>query len=148
MFGFGKKRVKNATAYLRKGKVYLHSTSTAKAGFDVATPPWLVIDADDVAALDAGLRAALDGSRAKVNTPGRDANILAPIYELAGTKSWRGFIGGTMTVNVMEDGSRLSFQPTENAGKDGVLGQSELDFDAAPGQSPGAALLEAFKLST
>lgn len=149
MFGLGKKkRAKTATAYLRKGQVYLHAMSTADAGFDVASPPWLVVDANDAAALDRGLRAALDGSLAKVRTPGRDANILGPLYELAGVQSWRGFIGDAKTVQVTEGGGRLSFEPSENAGKDGVQGLSDLAFDAAPGQSPSAALIEAFKLSS
>lgn len=147
MFGLGKRHAKTATAYLRRGQVYLHATSTADAGFDVATPPWLVIDTTDIAGLDAGLRAALDGSRAKVRTPGRDANILGPLYELAGVKSWRGFVGGAKTVHVTENDGKLSFEPSENAGKDGVQGLPELAFDATPGQSPGAALLAAFELS-
>ncbi len=148
MFGWGRQRIRSAACYLRDGKLYLHSSSLAAAGFWTATPPWLVVDPADVEGLSRAIDAALAGSRARVRTPDRDTPVLAPLYELAGVKSWSRFVAGTRSVTIEQAGAVRTFTPMRNAGaRGGFEGLPELAFEGRADEASGPALRRALELA-
>jgi hypothetical protein len=148
MFGFGRHSPKTAICYIRQARVLLHASSKTAAGFYTATPPWLAMDLADVVALDAGIEAALAGSKAKVPTPARDANPLVELYQLASVKTWAGFALNARSVHIERSGEVLTFRPMRNLGpRNGFQPIPELAFDVAAGESASSGLVRALALA-
>jgi hypothetical protein len=110
---------KCATAYLRKQIMYIHPYSLTTDGVWMLTEPVLTVNevASD-ADIGSAIRAALDRSGTDVPHPKSQAEmaeILKPLLEEAGVKSWARFAQGASCVIVQSEDQKLLIIPTDKS---------------------------------
>ena len=142
--------MKRATLYERKGKVFVHSSSRTTAGVWIINAPALAIDLQDLTGIGGAVRQCLAASREGVQHPQSFANLFAPVFVLAGVKSFNTFVKSAKCVEVeASDGVSLTLIPTRNEGVDGgfapLSNTAETAFDSD--EAVGATVVEALSLS-
>jgi hypothetical protein len=108
-----------ATIYLRKQSLYTHAYSLTTNGVWMLTEPVLKMnEAANDADIGSAIRAALDRSRTNVPHPKSQsewAEILKPLLEEAGVKSWARFVHGASCVIVKSGDQELLIIPTNKS---------------------------------
>jgi hypothetical protein len=107
---------RGAGVWSRSGNLYIASDDKTKAGFWIASAPYLAMpaDSDDVDIARAVLW-ALGASREGVPTPSLDAEPKPsdhPLLRLAGFKGFRTFARGTRHVSVTEEAGLIRVSPS------------------------------------
>jgi hypothetical protein len=137
-----------ATVYRRGNALYLNSSSRTTAGLWIATAPFLRVESGSaLTARGEAALAALNASQEGVPHPTNWSELVAPLLELAGVRSWATFMKGAACLNLEVEGESLKIIPNRNLGpKEGFesIPESavELPFPSSPGQI-GVALEEA-----
>jgi hypothetical protein len=115
-----KAAVKRAAAYLRNGKIYLHSDSRTIKGFWIACEPILVTSENDKS-LGQQVLQVLAKSAANVPDPESLAtsdswNVMKTLVKVAGVRSYEAFADSTQCVGMTLDDTGVVFTPTRNGG--------------------------------
>jgi len=111
--------MKSATAYSRRGKIFIHSSSKTKDGVWILAEPVISIgDVVDSNAVGASVRECLHGSRIGVDHPKSFSDLFSPMLKLAKVKSYKEFAREAKCVEIVEDDGVISFFPTANHGVD------------------------------
>ena len=111
--------MKSATAYSRRGKVFIHSSSKTKDGVWILAEPAISIsDVIDANVAGASVMQCLDGSRVGVDHPKSFSALFSPVLRLAKVKSYKEFAREAKCVEILEDGGVIGFFPRENLGVD------------------------------
>lgn len=115
----GRLAMKSATAYSRRGKIFIHSSSKTKDGVWVLSEPVISIgDVVDSIAVGASVRQCLNGARIGVDHPKSFSGLFSPVLKLAKARSYKEFAREAKCVEIVEDGGVIGFFPTENHGVD------------------------------
>jgi hypothetical protein len=130
--------MKAATVYRKGDTLFSHAMSRTTVGVWIATPPFTATSMNENASLKGvALLRALEGSRPSVPHPTKWNELLKPLLQLAGTKSWRRFVENNKCLNVEAEGALLKLIPTRNLGaEDGFEPVPEecviLSFSSSP----------------
>lgn len=109
--------MKAATAYKKANRVYLHASSKTSAGVWVASHPFIQVESSaPPAIMGQSLMEALNGSQDGVPHPTKWSELIAPLLEQAGVKSWTTFMRKAQCVNLETTVDGLKFIPTRNLG--------------------------------
>jgi hypothetical protein len=109
--------MKAATVYKRGDALYLHSSSKTTAGVWIATAPVTKVDNDTTAsAKGKAILAVIKASQEGVPHPTNWNELIDPLLELAGVKSWATFMKNAACVGIESDGERLMLIPNQNLG--------------------------------
>ena len=110
---------KCAGIYKRKKQFFIHASSKTTAHWWIIWEPILALpETCDDQELDQAIRTALEGSRVDVPHPRPEdfETVGAGLYLLAGVKSWQGFANGASSVDVEQEGTRISLSPLRKDG--------------------------------
>lgn len=106
-----------ATVYWRAGQCYLHSESMTTDGLWVAHAPFLTVGEEDVVRLGCAIQECLSASGEPVNRPRSIEELLQPMLQLAGFKSYVRFAKSSKCVAVTtSDNNSVTLSPTRNGG--------------------------------
>jgi hypothetical protein len=145
---------KRAEIYHRRACYFLHPSSRTVDGFWVLTEPCVKLpDACSDAELGDAAVAALGASRNEVPNPprGDTTSVLGPLLRAAGVKSWSSFAKGTSSVDLRDEGGRISIIPYQNREpRDGFRPDdaNAIVIDREAGAALGARIREAFRRAT
>jgi hypothetical protein len=143
--------MKTATVYKRRNSLLLHSNSQTTSGVWIAAPPFVKLDAhEEPATIGQAVIKTLEASQASVSHPTKWDRLFEPMLEIAGVKSWAGFIKGASCVEIDLENGRLTISPNKNNGAQEGFTPSQgkdihLPADASP-HEVGMALDRAFSL--
>lgn len=141
--------MKRATAYMRKGTIFLHASNMTTAGVWILGAPVLLVDGNDPSRIGNFAFKALDGSRTNIQHPSREdlGKLFDPILSLANVKSWAAFSEAARCVTIAFEGNRISLIPTKRLGpKHGFAPVQDKTRCSAPVERElGEALLLAFE---
>lgn len=106
-----------AMVYSRRGGGFISPESRTVDGFWIATPPFerLDLECEDHERGETVLR-ALKASRQDVATPPRSAQLLEPMFELAGVRSFSSFMKEAKAVRLKSDGLLVTATSMRNGG--------------------------------
>ncbi|SRR5712691_549403 len=107
--------MRQAAAFLRNGKVFLHPYSGTTAGFWIFSMPVLVLNEGDENT-GAQILLALSNSRENIPHPPTWTGLVDPLLNTAGVKSFNSFMKGAKCVDVSHDQKGVTFTPTTNGG--------------------------------
>ena len=137
-----------ATVYCRKNQLYLHSNSETVMGVLMATPPFRTLPRDDLSQIGNAVLLSLSSSLRNLPTPERGTPVLAPLYELAATKTWSEFARNAKCVTIEHISKEIILLPHRNLGATHgfePVHASQLSLEEiCSAKELGAALLEAF----
>ena len=138
--------MKCATAYLRKGEVFLNSSSKTSVGAWVCTSPYLIVDSHDVEQLGRAVIEVINGSLDGIPHPTEFTSLTKPILEMAGVKSWGAFVKGAHCCEISESNDVITITPTINQGKNGFdhINDKSLNINLSTVKKIGDELIEAF----
>jgi hypothetical protein len=112
-----------ATVYLREGRMLVQAsdrTDSRHAGFWVATPPVVSLDAAAGAAtVGQAVLDALARSRVEAPVPDRGVDLEAPLRNAAGVRSRRALMMGTRACWVNREEGEIRIDPLRNGGASG-----------------------------
>jgi hypothetical protein len=110
--------MRQATALLKKGKVYIQSYSKTTGGAWIAQAPVHVASVDEVVQIGQYVREALMHSRQGIPHPKQSEEwkaIQAPMLEATGARSWGAMVKGSKVVGLeCDNGTRVTMTPAEN----------------------------------
>lgn len=145
---------RRAEVYHRQTSYFIHASSRTVDGIWVLTEPCVKLsDACSDEELGDAALAALDASRNEVPSPppGDSRSVLGPLLRSAGVKSWSTFAKGTSSVDLRDEGGRISIVPQENREpRDGFRPDDAhvIVIDRQHGAALGARIREAFTHAT
>lgn len=114
------KAMKAATAYLRKGRFFVHALFRTTDGVWIFAEPCEHLDlACSDRELGDLIQQALDGSRTGVPHPRVWTGLLGPLLKRAGVRSWNAFAKSASCAGVEEALGTVSVTPTRNLGAKG-----------------------------
>jgi hypothetical protein len=106
-----------ADAYRWANRVLVNSVARTRAGFSVATEPWIALPAEfQPTELGRALAEALSSSKTDLLLPIDYKALKAARLSAAGVRSERQFMQSVQFVSIESDGSGISFTPSRNAG--------------------------------
>lgn len=109
--------MKAATVYKKVNRVYIHALSKTEAGVWIATSPFLYADArTSPYHLGQLVMEAFGGSQEQVPHPRNWGNLLSPLLEQAGVKTWNTFMRKAQCLNLEATEDRLKIIPNRNLG--------------------------------
>ena len=125
--------MKRASAYLRKGKIFIGSYSKTSTGLWVFSGPVCTINEDHINELGQKIRDALNRSgREVVRHPANQEEwkaVQAPMLEAAGVKTWAAFAKGAKAVGLESDGATVKMEPSSNYENKGGTSLPEKTFE-------------------
>ncbi|KZN34366.1 hypothetical protein N480_22445 [Pseudoalteromonas luteoviolacea S2607] len=143
--------MKRASAYYRKGKIFLHSSSKTEQGVWILSEPAVVLDYNEcVNELGEVLLDVLSKSKSGIRHPQNWSDLCSPVLKLTGVKSWRAFSKSAKCVEIDLIGENVELFPTINHGAtEGFEAVDSLLIKkcASDCNDLGLALLEAIELS-
>jgi len=139
--------MKQAIAYRRRSKVYIHASSQTVENVWILDNPVLCIESDsDIRGIGNAVQDALNGSRQGVSHPVSWSGIFMPVLKLAGIKSWKTFSKSSQCVQIERENDTIIFIPTENGGsKEGYRPLLNQKITSSVHGEIGLDLLETFK---
>lgn len=103
----------------RGGRIIIHPWSRADSGVGLATPPFIVLDADeDPRKIGKAVRDALAAVQVGLPHPKPDewSKFDKPLYAAAGVTNWSSFVKGAASSEIIEYEMELEFAPWKNLG--------------------------------
>jgi hypothetical protein len=136
-----------ATAYERRGRIFLHPDSKTIHGVRVLSEPVSSADPGDQAELGRAILQSLAGSKQGIPHPSIWENRTAPPLKSAGAKSASEFHRSARRVGIEFQDGRVTFTPYRNLGtRDGYRAITGKDRTSLPNAAElGTALLSAFE---
>lgn len=110
--------MKAATAYERRGMIFVHSLSRTTEGIWILCDPVLALNADDTLGAGKAVMDCLSSSVVGVKHPQSFGNVFLPVLKMAKTKSYKDFVRGAKCVEIFGDGGRIKLFLTKNMGVD------------------------------
>src|SRR6476620_11849530 len=141
--------MKAATAYERRGKIYIHSDSKTTTGLWLLSEPVLSHPVEERGTIAESIRIALNASHEGLPHPKIWTNLTAPLLEAAGVSSFNTFAKSTKCVSISSENGMITLTPTRNGGtKTGFahLNEQAIQLDEASDRLDGE-LMEAFARS-
>lgn len=156
LFGPRPRKAKEPSAalYLRGTRIVVHSRSKTDVGVWVACAPFITLTSDTSdQELGEAVLAAMAGSKENVPHPPQSEwrSVVTPLLKASGTRSWKVFAQGAVSVSLRQRENTMLLMPMENQGpKNGFAEKlgSELSVSADSAQEVGAVLREALKLAS
>ena len=106
-----------ADAYRVANRVLVNSVARTRAGFSVATEPWISLPTElQPTELGQALAEALSNSKTDLPLPIDYKALKAARFSSAGVRSERQFMQSALFVTIESDGSGISLIPSRNAG--------------------------------
>jgi hypothetical protein len=105
---------KSASAFERRGMVYLHPLSRTKSWIYMATPPFLAVARLDTERIAEAVRKVLAASRPLIDEPPDD--VMDALYTMAGVRTWTAFVRGTRLLSLEQNGGVIELIPCRNGG--------------------------------
>jgi len=120
--------MKYARAYLRADKIFIATFSKATTGLLIGTGPFYVITIKDFDRIGLTIISALEESKDQIPLPDRSVgkNIVKPLLDLAGVKSWKAFTKSAKSVGLTLEDNKITYTPTRNDGNGFVLINNDL----------------------
>jgi hypothetical protein len=138
--------MKRATAYLRRGRIFLEAKSKTMHGVWIQSDPISAVDPDKPDEIGRAVLVVLACSKQGVSQPSRWQYKLNPIYSLAGVSSWDTFATAARCVGIALEGDTITFVPYRNlGGKEGFVRITGKGRSCLPDSAKiGATLMLAF----
>jgi hypothetical protein len=140
--------MKAATAYERKGQVYIHSLSKTVTGMWIFSEPVLMHPVEDTDRIGQSLRIALDSMKENVPHPTNWGTLTAPLLNRSGVGSYNTFAKSAKCVEVRSENGMIVLTPTRNGGTNtgfAHLNEKKIEISEAS-ESLGEKLKMAFAL--
>jgi len=140
--------MKNGSAYLRKGKIFIQAFSLSSVGVWIAHGIVFTNEScDNPANIGANVLAALEGSVENIPHPLQSEwkSVQAPLLDAAGVKSWATFAKSSDAVGFELLDGKINFKPVEDyEDEGGVATGKDLTCSMEDLAVVGGTLLEAF----
>lgn len=105
-----------ATAYERRGKIYIHSNSGTTTGLWLFSEPVLSHSIEERDLIADSVRVVLNASRRGLPHTKIWTNLTAPLLKVAGVSSFNTFAKSTKCVSIRSDSGLITLTPTRNGG--------------------------------
>jgi hypothetical protein len=116
--------MKAATAYERRGMVFVHSLSRTTEGIWILCDPVLALNGGGRAAIGKGIKDCLAASVDGVKHPQAFGSLFASVLKLAKSRSYKEFVRGAKCVEIFEENECIKLFSTKNMGADEGFVQS------------------------
>jgi hypothetical protein len=108
-----------ATVFLRRGRLFIHSTSITTSGVGIATEPFIALSIDnDPEAIGMAVMEALNASHEKFPHPTNWKGILDPLLKAASCKTWHTFANKAECCELLRENDFLTIIPTHRRSED------------------------------
>jgi hypothetical protein len=128
--------MKCGAAYKRAGQWLFSSASKTVAGVWIASPPFLSTSGSSAEIGTCAIE-VLNASVEGTPHPTKWDGLFSPVLELAGVKTWRAFVKGTLLVGIEMEEDGITFTPHRNDGpKEGFLPLRDKEIALPAAASP------------